>query len=669
MFYRFCFFLILAISITPNSMAQSCPISSLGQNPSTAFPVCGTATFAQAAVPICGNTRIPCPCTGTLFTDKNPYWYKFTCFTGGTLGFIVSPINGGDDYDWQVFDITNHNPNDVYTDGSLFVCCNWSSRPGNTGTSANSNGFINCEGPSYPNFSNMPNLIVGHTYLLLVSHFTDSQVGYALSFGGGTANITDPAEPHILSAKAACDGTQATIKINKRMKCSSLTLTGSEFSISPPISTVIAASGFGCAGSFDMDSIVLTLNNPLPPGNYTITINNGTDGNTLKDNCDRLVPPGENVPLPVYPIIPTPMDSLTPVKCAPDELLLVFKKNIRCNSLAADGSDFFVTGPANISVSTAAGNCINGLSNIIKVKLNAAIQTAGNYQIHLQTGTDGNTIIDECGQETPPGAILNFTTADTVNANFTYILKPGCKRDTIDYFHNGANGINKWSWDFGDFRISSQQNPVMYYSGSGPQTVQLVVSNGVCTASGNQVITLAERIKAGFETVQYVCPGDLTAFKDTSKGNPVAWNWNFGNNNTSALQSPPAQIYPYAASNYFATIRLIATNALGCNDTISKRITVLNNCYIAVPNAFTPNGDGFNDYLYPLNAYKAIDLNFSVYSRFGQLLFYTTDWTVKWDGIFKGQPQEPGTYVWILQYTNMDTRKRVEQKGSTVLIR
>ena len=315
MFNKIFLQLVLLFSIAEIINAQPCPLSSLGQNPSTAFPVCGIATFPQTAVPICGNRRIPCPCSGTLFTDKNPYWYKFTCFSAGTLGFVITPINSNDDYDWQLFDITNRNPDDVYTDGSLFVCCNWSSRPGNTGTSNNN-------------------------------------IGYSLSFGGGTASITDPTDPHILSAKAACDGTQATIKINKRMKCNSLTLTGSEFSISPSTSSVIAASGFGCASGFDMDSIVLTLNNPLPPGNYTITINNGSDGNTLKDNCDRLVPAGESIPLTVFPIFPTPMDSITPVLCAPDELQLVFRKNIRCSSIAADGTDFFVTGTNPISVTS-----------------------------------------------------------------------------------------------------------------------------------------------------------------------------------------------------------------------------------------------------------------------------------------------------------------------------
>jgi gliding motility-associated-like protein len=88
-----------------------------------------------------------------------------------------------------------------------------------------------------------------------------------------------------------------------------------------------------------------------------------------------------------------------------------------------------------------------------------------------------------------------------------------------------------------------------------------------------------------------------------------------------------------------------------------------------VPNAFTPNFDGKNDYLYPLNAYKADNLVFQVYNRFGQLVFETKDWTRKWDGTINGRQQQTGTFVWVLKYIDHDTQQPVLKKGTTVLIR
>ena len=122
--------LVLLVALLP-AAGQSQTCTARGQNPVTAFPVCGTDTFTQRSVPICGVRAIPTPCNDNVpYTDKNPFWYKFTCYTSGTLGFIITPFNLNDDYDWQLFDVTGRNPDDVYTDRSLFVSCNWSSRPG-----------------------------------------------------------------------------------------------------------------------------------------------------------------------------------------------------------------------------------------------------------------------------------------------------------------------------------------------------------------------------------------------------------------------------------------------------------------------------------------------------------------------------------------------------------
>jgi gliding motility-associated-like protein len=115
-------------------------------------------------------------------------------------------------------------------------------------------------------------------------------------------------------------------------------------------------------------------------------------------------------------------------------------------------------------------------------------------------------------------------------------------------------------------------------------------------------------------------------------------------------------------------VRLAIADTSGCTDTVNHFIKVLDNCYVAVPTAFTPNGDGLNDYLYPLNAYKATDLLFKIFNRGGQLVFETKDWTVKWDGTIRGTKQASGVYVWMLNYTDPDGKK-ISLKGTTFLIR
>ncbi len=662
--------LLFAIFVCQPIYSQTCSL--LGQNPSTAFPVCGIDTFSQSTVPYCGGKALPGPCSRDGIGDTNPFWYKFTCFTPGTLGFLITPNDLADDYDWELFDITGQNPGDVFTNASLFVACNWSGNTGLTGASAAGRSLQNCAGPSYPTFSAMPTLKLNHNYLLLISHFTKytpSQNGYKISFGGGTASITDTLLPDIVNAASSCDATQITVRLNKKMKCSSLDANGSDFDILPAVSTIIGAKSTDCNNGFDMDSLTLTMSKPLAPGNYIITAKNGDDGNSLLDVCDRNIPAGNNIPLVIPFLIPTPMDSLNNVGCAPQSLQLVFRKKISCSSIASDGSDFMVTGPSPVSVTGANGKCVNGQTNVINVILSGKILTSGNYQVKLVQGTDGNTILDECGQQTPAGSTLNFATKDTVSADFTYTIYQSCLVDSIAFFHDSNNGVNQWVWNFGYAGISNLRNPIISFNTFGTKQIALSVSNGTCVDSVTKTINLDNTLKASFETNNLQCPEDTATFVNSSLGNISNYNWDFGNGNTSIEKDPQPLHYPILNSEKIYTVRLVIKNNAGCFDTAYQNIKVLKSCYIAVPNAFTPNGDGINDYLYPLNAYKADDLEFSVYNRLGQRVFKTTDWTKKWDGTFKGNPQDAGMFVWVLKYTNRDTGKKVFQKGSAVLIR
>jgi gliding motility-associated-like protein len=176
-------------------------------------------------------------------------------------------------------------------------------------------------------------------------------------------------------------------------------------------------------------------------------------------------------------------------------------------------------------------------------------------------------------------------------------------------------------------------------------------------------------MKAAFESPDVICSSDMASFKDLSTGLISSWNWDFGNGTGSLLQFPPAQKYPLSVTEKLYDVRLIVQNSSGCSDTSVKKVKVVGNCFIAVPSAFTPNGDMLNDYLFPSNGYKADNLLFNVYNRYGQLVFQTKDWTHKWDGRVKGQVQDTGTYIWTLTYANRDTGKKYSQKGTTVLIR
>jgi hypothetical protein len=576
--YLYLVSLLLLAGFSVSAQQQTC--TTLGQTPSTAFPVCGISIFAQATVPTCVNNSIPlsvCNLQGAPYTDKNPFWYKFTCYTSGTLGFLITPNNLNDDYDWELFDITGHDPNEVYTNESLVITANWSGNSslessrgytGITGAKTSATGAFVCASnpkelgqlPPYSDattFCKMPSIIQGHTYILLVSHFTNSQSGYQLSFEGGTASITDPLDPDFASTTTSCDGSEIRVKLNKKMKCKTLAADGSDFFIKGATAKVKSAVAVGCNNSFEFDSLVVTLEEPLTIGTYQLVAKNGLDSNTILDNCDRGIVVGDEIDFTVYKVAPIPIGDLTPVQCAPGMLQFTFIKNIRCSSIAADGSDFIVTGPHPVKVASAEGVCLDGLSRLINVRLASPVVLEGTYTIQLVKGSDGNTAIDECGEEVIAGS-KDFTVKDTVSADFTYQLIQNCANDQINLYNNGGASITSWNWHFDNIDSSSLQNPVKYYGRFGSTTISLSVTNGFCSDTVQQTIALPhDELDARFYGPSVYCPGEVAVFKDSSIGTIVGWIWSFGNGHTSNLQLPPIQTYYTVEKEKLFPVQLI----------------------------------------------------------------------------------------------------------------
>jgi gliding motility-associated-like protein len=670
-YMRISLLLLVFVFVHPFVHGQAC--STLGQTPSSAFPVCGSNVFQQSSVPLCQNNFVPTKgCSSQA--DKNPYWYKITCYQAGTLGFVIEPLAANEDYDWQLFDVTGHQPKDVYTDDSLIVIGNWAGTYGNTGASGAGVGYTQCSSDpaeNKPAFATMPQLQKGHIYLLLVSHFSDTQSGYKLSFGGGTAVITDTTTPHLSSVNAACDAQHLTVVLTKRLQCASLAADGSDFILSPANAAISAAVAPACATGFDMDTVLLTLSSPLSPGDYSLVVKKGTDYNTLLDNCGLALPVNESK---VFHVNSSPAafpDSIAKPGCAPRSVTMIFNSPFKCNSVAADGSDFVVSGPGKVDIVAAqVKNCSSGgLGTQIDLQFALPVYDKGTYEVKIKTGTDGNTIISECNQSTPVDTGCSFIAYDTVSAKFSYTIYSGCEADTVVYAHDGKHGVNQWDWLFdNDFRASSQ-NVTKVYTTPGEKLAKLKVSNGVCTDSSSQVIELNSRIKAYFGGPSYLCPNDKAQFVDSSQGSVVSWEWDFGNGNTASVQDPPAQTYPVQHKNETYAVWLRVSGNDGCKDSISKPLVVTTSCFVAVPSAFTPNGDGNNDYLYPLNGFEVDDLSFKVFNRYGQLVFSTNRAMDKWDGKVKGVPSPTGTYVWIFSYTDRKTKQHVTQHGTSVLIR
>ena len=120
------------------------------------------------------------------------------------------------------------------------------------------------------------------------------------------------------------------------------------------------------------------------------------------------------------------------------------------------------------------------------------------------------------------------------------------------------------------------------------------------------------------------------------------------------------------------TVEMIDDRGCYGADSVLVKVFTLNNIY--VPNIFSPNEDGFNEFLEVFPSQEvAIINNFAVYDRWGERVFQIqnvpkiTD-NNGWDGYFQGRPATQGVYVYLLEYTLKNGRAK-HKTGSVTLVR
>lgn len=113
------------------------------------------------------------------------------------------------------------------------------------------------------------------------------------------------------------------------------------------------------------------------------------------------------------------------------------------------------------------------------------------------------------------------------------------------------------------------------------------------------------------------------------------------------------------------TYTVQATTKDGCIAT--KKINLVTKINISIPGAFTPNADGRNDLFRAIYGPDISQVDFSIFNRWGQLVFEDRGTHKGWDGYLLGQPQPAGTYAWSFRYTT-PTGQQKQLSGTMVLI-
>ena len=226
-----------------------------------------------------------------------------------------------------------------------------------------------------------------------------------------------------------------------------------------------------------------------------------------------------------------------------------------------------------------------------------------------------------------------------------------------------TGSIISWQWYFGDGGNAAIQNPAHTYTIVGNYPASLIVKTDKgCLDTLTQLVQLDPSPIAGFTPdKQIVVLFKPVSLVDQSKG-ATSWLWDFGDSNGSSTQ--PSPTYTYLKGGTY-TVRQVVKNSLGCTDTFFYKIIVTQPP--AIPNGFSPNGDGQNDVLFVKGGpYKNLD--FRIYNNWGELIFMTKNETVGWDGTRNGIIQPMDVYVYTMTGTTEDNVK-YELHGDVTLLR
>jgi gliding motility-associated-like protein len=276
------------------------------------------------------------------------------------------------------------------------------------------------------------------------------------------------------------------------------------------------------------------------------------------------------------------------------------------------------------------------------------------------TGTDAN------GCQNSANISINVIDCEPMVAGFSYPDNI-CVGSCITFTDTTSGFPQSWSWDFGpDVTPSTSivQNPeTVCFNIPGVYDIQLTVTDGVGDAfSTTNSITVIESptILAELDTLI-----DLGGYAELISVSPNIGNylWTPDTYYIECDTCSSTIASPYLDTDYI----VVFTDLNGCTaqDTVKVEVTFIEG--IGLPQAFSPNGDGHNDQLV-VKGLGIAQMNFKIYNRYGQLIFETKDQNHGWDGSFKGKDENPGVFVWVLDYELLNGTRNIA-KGTTTLIR
>lgn len=228
--------------------------------------------------------------------------------------------------------------------------------------------------------------------------------------------------------------------------------------------------------------------------------------------------------------------------------------------------------------------------------------------------------------------------------------------------NNSPNYI--YAWSPASF-LDDPNAPAPRATPSSSTTYAVLISDSICNlydTTFDVLVTVWPSPSLHIQKSNDINCADHTARLFAIGADSYAWSPNSG------LDDPfsPA---PVVRIDTTTTYIVKGTNQQGCfsMDTVMVQVTSSGPNTFVVPSAFTPNGDGHNDY-FGISKWGDVTISqFAIFNRWGNCVFSTQNPSELWDGNFNGQPQPTGTYIYIIKAASFCGM--ITKKGTLMLIR
>ncbi len=233
-----------------------------------------------------------------------------------------------------------------------------------------------------------------------------------------------------------------------------------------------------------------------------------------------------------------------------------------------------------------------------------------------------------------------------------------CEGEPIYFTDSVAAHSLFYTYNYGDNNIDSNtHNPMYSYQKSGNYIVRLTSFYAICPPKTDSVIVDVfpfPNVNLGPDTA--FCPDITQPITLSDINNQSGLHlWSNGENAPTITVNQPGK--------YWAS-----STVDGCS--ASDSIQVFRDCYLNIPNSFTPDGDGLNDYFLPRELLSAglVKFTMNIFDRWGVLIYSTNAITgLGWDGLYNDTKQPMGVYIYSIDAEFKNKVKRTFTGNVTLL--